>query len=174
MFRNGLNLENYDVLNDLKNLVIDRSGNITTTMLKLIQMGDALKEKQNIMDLNFEILRNLKLLSKGNTANAYEKVQGCMATVFIRTSLNSRELEAAVRCFFLLFLGSFMIDYYNCISIASVTSNEKIFDVEEDADGISSNIISIDGFADSRVAQGMLALIIEVLILFSSLQIQLI
>lgn len=34
--------------------------------------------------------------------------------------------------------------------------------MEEISHEITSNIISIDGFADSRVAQGMLALIIEV------------
>lgn len=96
-------MESYDVLKDLKDLVVDRSGNITSTMLKLIQMGDALKEKQNIMDLNFEILRNLKLLSMSNTASSYEKVQGCMATVFIRTSLIPREIEAVVRCLFFSF-----------------------------------------------------------------------
>ena len=40
---------------------------------------------------------------------------------------------------------------------------DKIFNLEEVSYGASSSAISIDGFADSRVAQGMLALLIEVL-----------
>ncbi len=92
-------MEKYNVLNELKYSVIDRSGNVTTTMLKLIQMGDALKEKQDIMNLNFETLRKMKLITSGDNSESstYEKVKGCMATVFIRTSLIPREAVVAVR-----------------------------------------------------------------------------
>ena len=127
-------IESHDIvvqklLKDLKyQLVIDN--NTTGTLVQLIKYGDEWEFNR----INHDNTNQLKIF---NHNSEYEKVIGCMASVYIKTKINRYSNTNTTNN-----------------SNSSINHNESInYDID---------YLEIDGYADSRVAQGMLALLSNV------------
>lgn len=92
--------ENLAFLSDLRSKITDPNRNGTRTILNLIKLGDLMHENQKFGSLDFEALRRLKFSESGEYP--YEKVHGCMASVYIRTIILAQDLDIEVS----RFLGS--------------------------------------------------------------------